>query len=177
MPIPALLAAEAEPNLFAGSILQALAAIIAFLVVLFILRKYAWGPILDGLQAREDKIRTDLENAEKAQRDAQASLDEYKKQLAGAQAEAKAVIAQSRTTAQQVAENIKADAEREITQMKERATKDIAAAQEAAKADIYAQAADLSTLIAGKILQRELSADDHQALVTQTVQQLDPAKL
>lgn len=177
MHIAPLLAADAEPNLFAGSILQALAAIIAFLVVLFILKKFAWGPVLDGLQAREHKIRTDLENAEKANAEAKANLAGYEAKLKEANAEAAALVAQSRTTAQQVADGLKADAERQIAQMKERAQKDIAAATEAAKADIYAQAADLSTLIAGRILQRELGTQDHQALVTQTVQELEQTRL
>ncbi|MEM8738617.1 MAG: F0F1 ATP synthase subunit B [Planctomycetota bacterium] len=171
---PLLLAAAEDggsPNLFAGSILQSIAAIVAFLLLLLVLKAKAWGPILKGLQDRENKIRQDLQSAEDAAKAAQTTLAEYQQQLADARKEAQSIVAEARTAAQQAANADKAKIEAEVAQMKASAKADIASAKEAALADIYTQAASLSTAIAGKILQREISDADQQTLVSESVEQ------
>ncbi len=163
---------EEEANLFAGSIFQSIAAILAFLILLAVLSKYAWAPIITSLQDRENRIREDLRSAERASREAQSTLTEYQKQLADARQESQRIVAEARAVAQQAANADKARIEAEITSMKASAKADIAAAKEAALADIYAQSASLSTAIAGKILQRELNPADQQTLVNQSLDQL-----
>jgi len=160
-----------SPNLFAGTILQSIAAIVAFLLVLLILKKKAWGPILTGLADRENKIRTDLENAERASRDAERTLSEYKAQLAEARKEAQHIVAEARTAAQSAAHADKAKIEAEVATLKAAAKADIAAAKEQALTDLYAQTASLSTAVAGKILQREINADDQQQLINDSLAQ------
>jgi F-type H+-transporting ATPase subunit b len=171
MPAVAL-AADDENNLFAGTLLQSLAAIIAFVILLVVLRKFAWGPILSGLQDREAKIKGDLEEAEKAANEANATLTEYKAKLADAQEQARAMIDQSRGDAQRVAAEIKDDTQNEINQMKERAQQDIGAAKEQALGEIYQQTAALATDVAGRILQRQINETDQQRLVDESLGQL-----
>lgn len=171
MPAVAM-AADDGNNLFAGTLLQSLAAIIAFVILLVVLRKFAWGPILSGLQDREAKIKGDLEEAEKAANEANATLTEYKAKLADAQEQARAMIDQSRDDAQRVAAEIKDDTQNEINQMKERAQQDIGAAKEQALGEIYQQTASLATDVAGRILQRQIDETDQQRLVDESLGQL-----
>ena len=146
--------------------------IILFVILIAVLGFLVWPQVLKGLQQREDKIRTDLEGAERANRDAAATLEQYKKQLADAQREAQQVIEQSRTDAQRVATQLKDQAQSDIQQMRQRAENDIRAAKEQAIADIYDQTATLATRVAGQILRRELTPEDHQALVRESLEEL-----
>lgn len=156
-------------NVFAGTFAQSLAAVIVFLGLLAILYKFAWGPILSGLQDRENRIKSDLENAERASREAAATLDQYKRQLAEAQVEAGRVIAAARTDAEKIAAQIREATQNEIHAMKQRATLEIKAAQEEAIAQVYHQAATLSTQVASQILRRQINPQDQQALVEQSL--------
>ncbi len=162
----------AGDNPFAGTIYQAIAAAIVFIVVLVVLKKMAWGPILTGLQDRENKIKGDLESAEKAANDAQSTLKDYEAKLAAAQEEARQIIEESRVDAQRVAAQLKDQTQSEITQMKDKATREITAAKEQALTELYTQAATMSTQIAGRILKRELNAADQQAIVDESLAQL-----
>ena len=168
--------AHADSTPFAGTIAQSLAAIFVFLVVFFVLRAKAWGPILKGLQDREGKIKGDLEAAEAANRAAQARLEEYNKKIAESQAEMRAVLAKAQADGEQLAANIRTKAMADAEEAKERATKEIEAAKDAALREIYAQTAELSTSIAEKILRRSINAQDQQDLVRASVEQLQAIK-
>ncbi|MEM7577971.1 MAG: F0F1 ATP synthase subunit B [Planctomycetota bacterium] len=164
--------AAEESSLLAFDLGSYIWKLIIFGVFFLLLAKFVWPPILKGLQDRENKQRADLQNAEKAAKEATATLAEYKQQLADARKEAQAMIDQARTDADKAGAARKAELEREIGQMRERTTKEIAAAKESALADIYEQAAVISTQIAGQILKRELNPQDQQGLVTESLQQI-----
>lgn len=172
-----VLAAEAEhaaeePNLFAGSLYQALAAVICFFGLLFILRRFAWGPIIKGLQDREEKIRADLERAERAAAEANATLEQYRRQLAEARSEAHKIIEQSKQDAGLVAQQLKDQAQSDINQMRGRAETEIDAAKKQAIAEVYEQTADIATQVAGRILRRELDPKQQQTLVDESLREL-----
>lgn len=171
---PVLAASEQEgtANLFAGSLYQSIAAIIAFVLLLLILRKYAWGPILNGLQEREAKIKDDLEQAEKARREADEKLEELDRRMAEAHREASQIIEKAREDALKVARGLREQNEAELKAMRERAESEIRVAKEQAVKEIFAQAATLSTQIAGRILGREIRAEDQQELVNQSLNEL-----
>lgn len=162
----------AGDNPFAGTIYQAIAAATVFIVVLLVLKKMAWGPILTGLQDRENKIKGDLQAAETAARDANKTLTQYQAKLAEAQDEARKIIEQGRVDAERLAAQIKDQTQSEIKAIKDKATRDITAAKEHALTEIYTQAAAMSTQIAGRILKRELNAADQQAIVDESLAQL-----
>lgn len=170
-PVMYLVLAEGD-NPFAGTIYQAVAAVIVFVALLVILRKMAWGPILTGLQDRENRIKSDLESAEKAAGDADATLQDYKAKLAAAQEEARTIIEASRVEAERLAAQLKDQTHSEIKQIKDKATRDIEAAKQQAVTELYAQAAAVSTQIAGRILKRELNAADQQSIVDESLAQL-----
>ena len=164
-------AAAASP--FAGTPYQAIAAIIVFLVVLLLLKKLAWGPILTGLQDRENKIKGDLQAAEKAALDAKATLEDYRRQLANAADEGRKLIEQAKNDAQRVATTQREQAAAEIAVAKQRAEADIRAAKEQALAEVYEQSAILATNVAGKILRREITSTDQQALVRESLAEMN----
>jgi len=173
--VPALAAeaahGEAAPSVFAGTIAQSIAAAIVFLILLGLLYKKAWGPILQGLQDREKRIKDDLEQAERSSREADEKLAEYKEQLANAQAESRKLLAEARADAERVAAQLKATAKGDVDQIRQRAQQDISAAKEQAINEIYAQTASLATQVAGRILQREIRPEDQQQLVEESLQQ------
>ncbi len=166
------MAAEKGANPFAGTIYQAIAAAIVFIVVLVVLKKYAWGHILQGLQDREDRIRRDLTDAQNAANEADSTLKQYQGKLLEAQSEAQKIIDRSRQDAERIGQQIKDDAQQQITQMRQRATRDIRAAKELALNEVYGDIAELSTAVAGRILQREISATDQQQLIAESLDQL-----
>jgi F-type H+-transporting ATPase subunit b len=153
------------------AIAPAVTTIIVFLLLLAVLGKYAWGPIATGLKNREDKIRRDIADAEAARKRAEATLSEYNQKLATAEAQVRDILAKGQRDAEQMATNMRMQAQKEAEEAKDRATRDIETARKNAVADIYAQAADLSTSIAEKILRRNLNADDQRELVESSLQQ------
>lgn len=169
-------AAAEEPNLMpppaAPQILTVLTTLVVFLGLVAILSKYAWGPIVSGLKAREDKIRRDIREAEEARLRAERTLKEYTAQLATAEQQVRDLIAKASADAQQLATGIRASAQQEAQEAKERATKDIEAAKNQALAEIYDQTATLATTVAEKILRRNLNADDQRDLVRSSLEQL-----
>ncbi|HVL30378.1 MAG TPA: F0F1 ATP synthase subunit B [Sphingomicrobium sp.] len=170
-----LLAAQAgeKENLFAGTLYQSGAAIAAFVILLVVLTKYAWGPILKGLQEREEKIKGDLAQAEAAQKAAKQTLADYEKKLAEAHAEARRLIELAKGDAEKVRQRLVGETEAEIARLRERATAEIRQAKTQAVQELYAQAADLSVAIAEKVLQRSIRDADTQALVDRSLRELD----
>jgi F-type H+-transporting ATPase subunit b len=164
-------AGDPKDHLFSRDPFSYVWNLLMFLTLLAVLWKFVWPKILGGLQEREAKQLGDLTAAEQARAEADASLVEYKAQLAEARKESQNIVAEARTAATQAANADRAKIEAEVARMKDTAQRDIAAAKEQALAEIYAQAAELSTTIAGKILNREISADDQQQLVNESVEQ------
>ena len=140
-----------------------------FLLLLTVLVRFVWPVILKGLQDREQKIRADLAEAEKARDDAQHTLGQYRQQLAEARREAQKLIDDSRIEAERAAARIKEQAQTDISQMRQRATAEIRSAREQALAEIYEQTAALATHVAGQILQREIKAEDQRDLVERSL--------
>ncbi len=182
--LPALvLAAEgAEPGVkermgdVRANLPTLLGAIIMFVLLLFTLKKLAWGPILTGLTDRENKIRTEIESAENARKQANDALAQYQRELANARGEANAMIQQAKASAEKVAAELKARNETELTALKNQAREEIENAKKAALNEIYTQVASLSTAVAAKILEREINPADQARLVESSLSQLTSMK-
>ncbi|MFT3788372.1 MAG: F0F1 ATP synthase subunit B [Tepidisphaeraceae bacterium] len=157
---------------FAGTVAQSIAAIIVFLVVFFVLKAKAWGPILQGLTEREGKIRSDLEAAEKARLDAQGNLEQYKSQLATAEGKVREMFAAAQKDAEATATRIKQQAQQEAEDAKARAMKEIDEARRNAILDVQAQAGSIATLIASKILKRSINEQDQAELVRASLDEM-----
>jgi len=154
---------------------SAIANIAIFIGVLAILSKLVWPVILEGLKARESKIRSDLEAADLANREAIALLDGYQSKLDEAAAQVQTMLTEARkvgeASGQRIVEEAKAEAERQRV----RAISDIETAKKVAIADLAGQTADLAMQVARKVVGRELSANDHGDLIRQSLDRL-PSK-
>jgi F-type H+-transporting ATPase subunit b len=170
MAAPALAAeAEESPNLFAGDLGNAFWTVLIFVLVLVVLGKFAWGPILSTLQARESFIHEALAKA-KADRDAaEARLKQYEERLAGARAEATAIVEEGRRDAEVVKRKIEAAAKVEADKMIDRARREIQIATVTATRELYDLSARLATDMAARVIGRELSAKDHERLIAEAI--------
>jgi F-type H+-transporting ATPase subunit b len=157
-------------------LITGITTLIVFLGLVVILGKFAWGPIVKGLEERENKIRRDIEEAEAARAKAEATQREYAAQLATAEAKVRELLAKATADAEQVSQSIRTRAQQEAQEAKENATKEIHSAQRDAIRQVHEQAAVLSTRIAEKILRRNLNADDQRELVRESLEQLQTVK-
>ncbi len=146
--------------------------ILAFGIVYFILHTKVWPILVKALDAREQKIRSEIDEAVAAREQANAALQEYEKALAEARTEAGKILEKAKQDQQAVAAQLRSQTESEIVAMKEAAARDIESAKRAAISEIYSEMATTSTAIASKILQRELNATDQQAIVDQSLGEL-----
>ena len=165
-------AANAANNVFAGDIGNAIWTMVIFLLVLVVLGKYAWGPLLKGLQARESYIREALEAARRDRTDAEARLREYQEKLAEARTEATAIIEEGRRDAEAVKRKLEEQAKLESDKMIERAKREIAGATLEATRQLYALSAHLSTELAARIIGREINAGDHERLIAESIAEI-----
>ncbi len=168
-------AGHAEPGLMDFDLLQFAMAIIVFGIAFFVLSKTAWPKIIGGLEAREGKIKGDIAEAERARGQAESALAQYEKALAEARSEAARIVDEARSNQLAIAAELKSKTEKELADMRDSAKRDIASAKSAAISELHAHVADLSTEIAGKILKRELSANDQRSLVDDSLSRLATA--
>ncbi len=161
-----------SPGILSFDLGSAIWNLIIFLLVLAILSKFVWPGILGGLQAREDKIRGDLESAESANAKAQSLLGEYQKKLDEAAVQVQTMLAEARRDAEASGQRIVADAKAEADRQRERAVADIETAKKVAMADLAGSTADLAMNVARSVVGRELRAEDHADLVRQSLDRL-----
>jgi len=146
--------------------------IITFLVLLLLLWKTAWKPIVEALDARAEKIRGDIENADKSRQEAEKLLAEHRQMMGSAKDEASKVIALGRDEAEKIRNDIIERANKDAKEIAERIKREITLAKENALAEIKAEIVVLSTDIASKIIQKNLKPEDQNALVKETLNKI-----
>ena len=147
-----------------------------FAIFFVLAAKFVWPQILRGLDQREQKLRDDLDSAEEARVQAKAALTESEQELSKARAEAGEMIAKARQDAKAAAEELRTNNTRELAEMKTAATADINAAKKAAIGELHAEAGTLAVAIASRILDREISASDQQALIDESLAEMAESK-
>jgi F-type H+-transporting ATPase subunit b len=145
---------------------------ISFLIVFGLLAWKAWPAIKAGLQARQDRIREDLEKAEQARTEAETSLDEYKRQLADARNDASQIIEEARLQADSVRQERIAAVDGEIAELRARAAEDIRLATQRAMSDLQGRVAELSIELAEKVVERNLDRQTQTALIESYINQV-----
>lgn len=174
LPVMAAEAAEGKEAIspFAGDIGNALWTVVIFGLVLFVLGKFAWGPILKSLQSRESFIRESLEKAQSDRLEAEARLKEYLDKINASRAEATAIVDEGRRDAEAVKHRIEEDARQEAEKILARGKHEIELATATAVKELYATSAKLATELAGRILAREIKPEDHERLIAQAIDEL-----
>lgn len=166
------------PNLFTGDLGNIFWTLLTFGLVLFVLGKWAWGPVLTALQKREDFIRDSLASAKADRESAETRLREYEQRMQASREEATAIVDEGRRDAEVVKAKIEQNARAEGDAMIERAKREIEIARDTAVKEIYNLTADLATEVAGRIIGKELDPSEHDRLVTEAIDslsQLEPS--
>ena len=144
--------------------------VVSFGILLWVLYKFAFPPILKIMEERERKIRESLEQAERHRSEAERKLQEYEAKLNAAAREAEAVMAQAKERAQRLLEEneqrLAADAER----IKSETAREIEHERRRAVQEIRAQTTDLALLVAEKVVGRSLNERDHRRLADEALQ-------
>lgn len=169
--LPALASSggEGAASPFAGDLGNVIWTLVIFLAVLWVLGKYAWGPILEGLQGREKFIVDSLDKAKQHRDEAAALLKEYEEKLATARAETEAILDEARRDAGVLRTREEERAKEEADKLLIRARREIEIASETAVKELYSQAARLATEGASRILERELKPADHERLIRESI--------
>jgi F-type H+-transporting ATPase subunit b len=154
----------ALPELIWGSL--------AFLIVLFVLAKFAFPVLKKTMADRQEKIRSDLEGAEAAKADAERERAEYQAKIQESRQEAVEILEAARGDAERVRADIIARAEADANDIKARATEDIRLATERAQADLQASVKDLSIELAEKVVERNLDPETQRALIDSYIAQV-----
>lgn len=146
-----------------------IAQILNFLVLVFVLAKFAYKPVCNIMEERKNKIASDLEAAEKAKTDAEAVKAEYAAKLAEAKQEAQAIVDAARKTAQAAHDKIMADTKAEQDQVIATAKEAIAMEQKKAMDEVRAQVINLSMIAASKIVEQKLGSEEDKKMASKIV--------
>jgi F-type H+-transporting ATPase subunit b len=138
---------------------------VVFIVLFLVLKRFAWPAILKATEARERRIQRQLAETERLNAEAQKTLDEHKKLLAGARHEAHELLANAKAAGEKEREQLLARARQEQQQVLERARKEIAAERDKAVAELRREAVDLSLAAASKLLGERIDAEADRKLV------------
>jgi F-type H+-transporting ATPase subunit b len=150
-------------------------AIVVFVLLLLILKKYAWSPILDALDEREKTVRESLVLAAHIQSENARLAAEQASLLAGARAEAALVIQSARESGEALKKSLEQAAQDEKRRIIASATQEIEAQTRAAVAELRKTTADLSIGIAEKLIRQNLDDTKNRALVDQLIQEVSPS--
>lgn len=144
-------------------------ALIAFLVIFFVLSKFAWPAITKMLDERAETIRTSLERAEEAKLEGERLLEEYRATMAAARKEAAAILAQAKQAGEAMRADAAAKAQEQYDEMLGKARAEIENEKQAALAELQSSVADIAVAVAGKLIGSELSTEEHLRIVEKYV--------
>lgn len=144
----------------------------AFILLLWILKKVAWGPLMKMMEEREQYVAGEIEAAEKSRKEAEQAAKEAQEQLQQTRQEAQAIIEEARQAATRQEESIVKAAKAEAERLKEAAKADIENEKEKAIQALQDQVASLSVLIASKVIEKELSAQDQEQLINDYIKEI-----
>jgi F-type H+-transporting ATPase subunit b len=147
--------------------------LITFAIAVFVLWKYAFGPLQRIIDERRARIRESFEAAEETRSEAQRLLAEYKESLARVRGEAEDIVERARKAGESTKAEILAAAKEQSDRRLEQARQQIERDTKAALRDIKAQVADLALLAAEKITTKSLTDDDHRRLIDEALQGVD----
>jgi F-type H+-transporting ATPase subunit b len=149
--------------------------IIVFVVLFLVLRRYAWGPMLQGLKTREETIHHALDEARKAQDDAQRLRGQLQAEMDRHQEKVRDLMDEARKQAEQVKTDMVAKARAEIQAEHERRRRELDMARDQALHALWNQAAQLATQVSAKVIRRQLTPEDHRRFVDDAIAELHQA--
>ena len=157
---------QVEPGLFIWTI-------VVFVVLLALLRKFAWGPLLAALEERQASIRKSLDDAKQARTELQQVQLESEALLRKARKEAGVIISDTRSAAVTVRNELLRKAQVEAQSIIKNAERQIQLERDQAVSKLRQEAVELSLMIASKLIGRNLTREDNHALIDETLKRIE----
>nr|WP_220127257.1 F0F1 ATP synthase subunit B [Halobacillus locisalis] len=140
-----------------------------FIVLLVLLRMFAWGPLMNMMKEREDYVANEINTAEKSREEAQRMQREASEELKKTRQDAQSIIEDARKTAGQQERDILESARNEAERIKESAREEIGQERDKAIQALKDQVATMSVMIASKVIEKELSEQDQEKLINEYI--------
>jgi F-type H+-transporting ATPase subunit b len=150
--------------------------IITFSIVVIILRKFAWNPIINALDERAEKIHGDIEKAEQSRKESEKALAEYNQKLISAKDEAIAIVSEANADATRLKNKMLQETQEELKAIKENSLKEIELAKSKALQEVQSHIVELSIAVASQVLKKNLSANDHAAFIKDEISNIKSVK-
>ncbi len=150
---------------FTGSFATSIITLVIFGLLLIVLGKYAWKPMMEAIMTRESQIRNDLQKAQDEKKHADELLEEYQQLLEAAQAEVEQMMKEASIKAEKIRQEMLEAAQKQAKETIAQAKEAIEQAQTEAVRELYAKSADIAVELTAKILQREVNSEDHRVLI------------
>jgi F-type H+-transporting ATPase subunit b len=147
--------------------------IICFLIALFVLKRYAFGPIQKTIDERRDRIRRALDEADEARAEARNLLEEHRKLIGQARGEAEEILSEARQVGQAMQARVKEETEEDRQRRLEETKRQIDAETRRALEQIRAEVAELSLVAAEKVTRKSLDDSDQRRLIDEAIGELD----
>ena len=160
---------QPDPGLFIWTI-------VTFLVLLALLAKFAWRPLLQALESRQERIRKSLEDAERARQELERLQQESAKIMRQARIEAESIVTQTRADAERLRKELKQKAKDEADNILRNAQQQIQLQTRQAIQQIRHEVADIAVLLTSKLLERNIAKEDNKRLIDDTLKQIEVTK-
>ncbi len=156
---------QLDPGLFIWTILT-------FLILFYVLAKFAWKPLLLALETRENTIKSSLEDAEKAKTELERLNAETEVIMAKARSEAQTIRVDAKSAAEKIKADVMVQAGEDAKKIREDANKQIQVEKDKAMLEIRKEVVNLTMSIAEKVIRKNLSKDDNQSLIEDSIKHL-----
>ena len=147
--------------------------IVCFLITLYVLKRYAYGPIQAEIDKRRSRIRESLEEADSARSEARKLLEEHRKLIAEAKNEAEGILAETRKVAEVNQRRMREETEADRQRRLEETRRQVEAETRRALEQIRVEVAELSLIAAEKVTRQSFADEDHRRLIEDAVGDLD----
>ena len=174
LPVAAAAAEEESSNfLVSPNVGLMIWTLLAFLVAMWILRKFAWPQIANALDKRQRAIEDSIETAERTKSEARDLLEEYRERLREARAQADEIVSRARKAGELHERETLEEARARREELLQQTRRDIEAETRRAIGEIRAEVADLTVMATEKVTRRALTEEDPRRLVDEALDELD----
>lgn len=149
-----------------------LVQLVVFLILLALLKKFAWGPLMNMMEKRENYVASEIEEAEKSRSEAEEASKEATAELNKVRQEAQQIIEDAKKAGVKQEQDMIQAANKEAERIKQQAQADIQNEKEQAVKALQAQVSSLSVLIASKVIEKEISAEDQEKLIDEYIKEV-----
>ena len=161
---------QLDPGLFFWTIA-------VFLTLLFLLKKFAWGPLLAALDERQAGIRKSLDDADTAKRELTEVQARASALIGQARTEADAILSEARADGARIRQDLRDTGQKEKEALIRGAQQQIQQERDRAVSDLRQEAVELSVMIASKLIRRNLTREDNEALIDDALEQVDSSRI